>query len=254
MALSPETRRLLGSIKLRTDARLRKVAVQIALRDLAADGAGDLDDLDLERASEPLEFSTDSVLQTFPYQTSTLASDAWELLWSELIETLIEDQEGAFDGLGWFRFDADKGLVHFRAAEELSEATRLAVLGEESVWSVAMVAGAEGAHIANQQGPLLALPDDAISLSALILSHYGHHALRQAIARSTLEVAFDVAISTAAFEAYQAVVLSLANRLRDVERVEIPLIGSFTASLGVISFDAAEELIDYLIANDRVSW
>ena len=254
MPLTHETRSLLQSLRRRTAARLRRAALLLTLPEASVSPIDDSAGFDIQRWYEQPDLSTDMALRGLSYHTSTLPLDAWELLWSDVTDILVENHECDFDGLGRFRFDGDKGLVSFRADRALSQVTPLDVRGEESEWSSAIAAGAEAADIARQAIPLVAAPDAILSLASLFFSQSGPHAVRNAIARHTLEDdASNVAISAAAFMAYEVVLLSLGQQLRDGERVDIPLVGTFTTSMEVITFDASAELIDYLIANDRVS-
>jgi hypothetical protein len=257
MSLNHATKTLLESIRQRAEARLRDAALLLALRrlDVETPLAPPVDvDLDLDTQMAQPQLGTDAVLEATQHQAGTMAFDAWELLWSEFIEALIEHQECDYQGLGRFRFDSDKGVVQFRADPALNEGSLIRVSGEESIWSVAMVAATEGASIADRDGPMLVQPDSTHALSAVILSRIGPPSVRQAILRTTRELSADTAIATATFVSYQSLLLALGTHLKEFEKLDVPLIGVFSSSLGVVSFDASTELIDLLIANDRVSW
>jgi hypothetical protein len=114
MSLTYATRQLLDSIRYRTDARLRGAAVLVALQTLNPDEIEEPPDFDIPKQSEPFALSAETALQALPYQTGTLAADAWELLWSELTEALVEHQEAQYDGL---EEDVDR-LIHEWRAEQ----------------------------------------------------------------------------------------------------------------------------------------
>jgi hypothetical protein len=216
--------------------------------------AAEFTELDVPAYLAAVNLTAQEVLEAFLVQAHVLAMDAWELTWSEITEELVESHEMECDGLGRFIFDPDRGTVRFNADNPFKELTAISVMGEESVWSVAMVAGAEGMALATETILALPSPVNTIDYVSQFLRNAGGLAVQQAITRSTPEAAVIAAHATAAFISYQAVVWSLGRQLQAAERIEVPLIGTFTSSLDVVSFAASPDLIDMLIANDRISW
>jgi nucleoid DNA-binding protein len=261
MPLNPITRRVLESVVLRARALMQHYRVRTSGSRIATASEADTTVELVELATNPEPLSAEDVL-TFGEGAAfaeTLASDVWELLWSEFTEELIAGDRVRLDGIGSFEVHEDRGevFVTFTASEEMLKLQPLVTVAETGQFGAVILAMAElfEDHEADLEADIFShatyeLPSIVISYVSTMLRPVVSRVINQTPDRLAANIASEGA---AAFIGFSGTVWAMAHILRHDGNVRIPLIGTFKEENDGIDFIPAADLLELLAANHPIT-